>query len=105
MQVNMLLIGGNLCRDPEVKFLADDKQITSFSLAVNKKIKGEERVSFFDVTCFGKTAENCAQYLKKGSGVLIEGEIQQDKWETDGQKRSKVKIIAKKVHFVSRKTD
>ena len=102
---NQVVLMGNLTRDPERKETASGTVIVNLSLAVNRRIKRgdtwEEEANFFDVVVFGKTAENCVKYLVKGRPVLIDGELQQDRWETkDGKKRSKVKIVARLVQFL-----
>jgi single-strand DNA-binding protein len=105
VNINSVVITGNLTRDPES--IADGK-VASFGLAVNgREKKGdtwEDRADFFDVTCFGKTAENVLKYLNKGSAVAIDGRLRQDRWTTDsGDNRSKVKVIAQTVQFLGSK--
>lgn len=101
-----VVVVGNLVRDPELKFTPFGTHICEFGIAVNEKRKdnaGEkhEEVSYFDVTCFGKTAEVAGQYLVKGKPVALEGKLQQQRWENkDGQKRSKVVIIVNRLHFL-----
>jgi single-strand DNA-binding protein len=103
---NRVIVAGNLVRDPETRFLPSGTAVTSFSLAVNRRYKSKttnevkEEVSFFDIVVFGKTGENCAEYLSKGRPVLVEGRLRQRSWETDGQKRSKVEILADIVQFL-----
>ena len=84
---------GRLTRDPESVETKSDVTLVKFGLAVNRYSNGEEAVSFFDVTSFGKTAEFINTYLRKGSRVALDGRLEQDRWEKDGQKRSKVQII------------
>lgn len=60
---------------------------------------------FIDVTVWGKSAENSSQYLKKGSAALVEGRLKLDSWEKDGQKRSKLKVVANKVQFLGGKPE
>jgi single-strand DNA-binding protein len=101
---------GRLTKNPEVRFLPSGMQVTSFSVAINRKFKdknGEwkEEVSFFDVETFGKLAERVAQ-LNKGYQILIEGELRQDKWESPaGEKRSKVKIVANRIALIGKPAD
>jgi len=108
--LNKLLIIGNLTKDPEQR-QAGSHTIAQFSIAVNRRSKGQdgqakEDVSFFDCEAWNKTGELVMQYLKKGRSVLVEGRIQQDRWESqEGQKRSKVKIVADNVQFLSPKTE
>ncbi|MEK6814087.1 MAG: single-stranded DNA-binding protein [Nitrospirota bacterium] len=103
---NKVILMGNLTRDPEVRFTPQGTPVANFSVAVNRKYKQgdelKEEVGFFDVVVFGKQAENCGQYLAKGRSVLVEGRLQQRRWETDdGQKRSKVEVVAQSVQFLS----
>jgi single-strand DNA-binding protein len=101
---------GRLTKNPEVRFLPSGMQVTSFSVAINRKFKdksGEwkEEVSFFDVETFGKLAERVAQ-LNKGYQILVEGELRQDKWESPaGEKRSKVKIVANRIALLGKPAD
>ncbi len=96
---------GRLTRDPELRYTPNGTAVSNISLAVNRRWKGDdqtkEEVSFFDIVVFGKQAENCSEYLEKGRQVLIEGRLQQRRWETDdGQKRSKVEVVASNVQFL-----
>ncbi len=83
---NRVILAGNLVRDPETRFLPSGVAVTSFSIAVNRRYKSnnevKEEVSFFDISVFGKTGENCAEYLSKGRPVLVEGRLRQRSWET-----------------------
>ena len=77
----------------------------NFSIAVNRRYKVDEQwkeeTDFFDIVVFGKQAENCSEYLRKGRPVLVDGRLQQRRWETDeGQKRSKVEVVAMSVQFL-----
>lgn len=106
MQFNKIMIAGNLTRDPEMKYLPSGKNVTNFSIAVKDSYKkGDEfveNVSYLDIVVFARQAENCNEYLSKGSPVFIEGKLQQRRWEAkDGSKRSKVEIIANNVQFLS----
>lgn len=96
-----VIIRGRLTRDPETRFLPSGVALISFSIAVNRRYKvnneAKEEVSFFDISVFGKTAENCAEYLSKGRPVLVEGRLRQRSWETDGVKRSKIEVVADNV--------
>lgn len=106
---NQCNLGGRLTRDPEVKFLAGDRSVTSFGLAINHRYKtkdGESKddTTFVDVVAWGKTGELVAQYLKKGSGCLLTGRLKLDQWEDkDGQKRSKLTVVAESVQFTDSK--
>src|SRR5699024_1581580 len=90
---------GNVTRDPELRFTPGGMSIASFGVAWNRrKQDGEDEVSFFDVTCFRDLADNVAESIHKGTRVIIYGALSQRSWETsDGDKRSKVEIIADEV--------
>jgi len=96
---------GNLVRDPEMKTVGENA-VVNFTLATNRKFKknGEivEKTTFVDVEAWGKTADICAQYLTKGKSCLVNGRLDMDSWEKDGQKRSKLKIVAEQVQFLDR---
>jgi len=102
--VNHVIIIGRLTRDIVLKYTNGGMAIGSFSIAVNRRTKkGEqwvEEASFFDVSLFGKSAEGLAQYLTKGKQVAVEGELRQDRWQQDGQPRSKVYISANNVQLL-----
>jgi single-strand DNA-binding protein len=88
-----------------MKYLANGTPLCEFGIAVNERWTEDgdkkERVSYFDVTAFGKTAEVAAQYLTKGKPVALEGKLQQNRWETEsGDKRSKIQIIVNRIHFL-----
>lgn len=106
--INIVIVKGNLTKDPELRYTPSGTPITSFSIASNRKWKSgeeaKEEVSFFEVVVFGRSGENVAQYVHKGSPVLVHGRLQQQRWETDdGSKRSKVQIVAEWVEFLGSK--
>jgi len=92
---NRVILIGNVVRDLELKHIGSGTAVCELGLAVNrpKTKEGVEKCDFFDCTLWGRTAEVACEYLKKGSSVLIEGRLQLDTWEKDGQKRSKVKVV------------
>jgi single-strand DNA-binding protein len=104
--INKVMLAGNLTRDPEVRKLNGDKSVANFGLAINRKFKGgdgemKEEVTFVDVEAWGRTAELVGQYLTKGRGAFIEGRLKLDSWDDkDGQKRSKLKVVADSVQFL-----
>jgi len=109
---NHVGIIGRLTRDAEIKYTANGTAVCNFSIACNKSIppknegdKWENEVSYFDITLWGKKAEGKAKYLTKGEQVLVEGELKQDRWEQDGQARSKVKITAVNIQLLGGKED
>lgn len=106
MYLNKVLLIGNLTRDPELKSLPSGVQVTSLGLATNRVWKDregqkKEDTEYHNVVIFGRQAETTAQYLKKGSSVLIEGRLQTRSWESDGQKKYRTEIIADRVQFGS----
>ena len=109
MSLNSVNIMGNLTRDPELKNIPSGKSVCSLSIANNRiYTKNNERVtevSYFDVEVWGVVAENCAKYLKKGSGVIVEGRLKQDRWEKDGKTQSRVRITANSVHFMPKRNE
>ncbi len=102
--INIIAMTGRLTRDPELKYTAGGTAILSFSLAVNYSKKQDDRwveeTSFFDCNYFGKAAEAVKQYIPKGQMVAIEGELRQERWEKDGQARSKVVINVANLRLV-----
>ena len=102
---NKVILMGNLTRDPELRYTPNGTAVATLSLAVNRRYKvndeTREETDFFDIVVFGKQAENCSEYLQKGRPVLVDGRLQQRRWETDeGQKRSKVEVVAFTVQFL-----
>jgi len=98
---NKVILVGNITRTPELRQIPSGISVTDITLAVNDRRKsatGEwiEEVSFVDVTLWGRWAENVCQYTSKGSPLLVEGRLKQDTWESDGQKRSKLKVIGER---------
>lgn len=104
MYLNKVMVYGNLTRDPEMKALPSGLKVTAMSIATNstwsdKDGKKQEAVEYHNVVVFGKTAENCAKYLTKGSGAYIEGRLQTRSWEKDGVKQYRTEIVAETVQF------
>jgi len=104
---NRVTLAGNLTRDPDVKFLPNDKAVAGFGLAINRKFKGpdgsaKEETTFVDVEAWGRTAELVGQYLTKGQPCFIEGRLRLDSWDDKktGEKRSKLKVVADSVQFL-----
>jgi single-strand DNA-binding protein len=105
--VNVVVLVGNLTRDPELRAMPSGSSVCRLGLAVNERTKdpttGEwgERPNYFDIDVFGGMGENCAQYLTKGRQVAVEGRLRWRSWETqDGQKRSAVSVVANNVQFI-----
>jgi single-strand DNA-binding protein len=103
---NRVLLIGNLTRDPELRYIPSGTAVANFGLATNRVYttqdgERKEEVCFVDIVTWAKTAENCANYLSKGSPIFIEGRLQYDSWETeDGQKRSRLRVVADRVQFL-----
>jgi single-strand DNA-binding protein len=102
---NKVILIGNLTKDPEVRFTPSGTPVANFRIAVNHRYKqgGETKddVCYIDIVVFGKQAESCGQFLNKGDGVIVDGRLQERRWETDdGQKRSKYEIVAQQVRFL-----
>jgi single-strand DNA-binding protein len=99
--INHVVLVGRLTRDAELKYTPGGLAVCNLGLAVNRRVKQGDQwadeANFFDVTLFGKLGESIKQYLVKGKQVAIEGELRQDRWEKDGQKHSKVFIVANNV--------
>jgi single-strand DNA-binding protein len=103
--LNKVMLIGNLTRDPEVKYTPKGTAVCDLGLALNDSYKAQdgtikETVTYVDVEVWGRTAENCKQYLTKGRSVFIEGQLRLDQWEQEGQKRSKMKVRALTVQFL-----
>lgn len=106
--LNSVLLEGNLCRDPELRYTPKGTPVCTLVVASNRsyKIEGErhDEVSFIDTTAWGKLAAVCAEHLTKGRGVRVVGRLQQDRWEdADGNSRAKVRIVAEHVEFQPRR--
>jgi single-strand DNA-binding protein len=103
--LNQVTLMGNLTRDPELRQTPTGQNVTSFSLALNRSYKdasGEwkEVTDYIDIVCWGPLAERVAQYLSKGRRCLVQGRLQSRSWEQEGQKRSKVEVLANDVTFL-----
>jgi single-strand DNA-binding protein len=105
--VNVVVLVGNLTRDPELRAMPSGTSVCRLGLAVNERTKdpatGEwgERPNYFDIDVFGAQGENCAKYLTKGRQVAVEGRLRWRSWETqEGQKRSAVSVVANSVQFI-----
>ena len=101
---NVVTLVGNITRDPELRFTNTGQATSTFGLAVNRRWQNrqtqewEEATSFFDVVCWREMAENAAESLAKGARVIVTGRLDQRSWETpDGDKRSKVEVVADEI--------
>ena len=111
--INKVMLIGNLTRDPELRYTPQGVAVCEFALALNRsyvnKQSGEKReeVVFVDITVWGRRAEVCAEYLKKGRQTFIEGRLSQSRWEDErtGQKRSKTFVTAENVQFLGSRSN
>lgn len=109
--LNKVFLLGNLTRDPELRYTAQGTAVANFSIAVNRSYKASDgefkkEVNFFKIVVWGKTGENCSNYLSKGRPVLVEGRLQNRSYETqDGQKRNTTEIVADNVQFLGTRGD
>ncbi len=103
--LTQVILDGNLTADPETKRTPSDKTLTRFRIASNHEWggkNGKKQVSYFSVECWERLGENCAEYLKKGSRVTIQGELREDRWQDqEGKHHSRIKIVAYSVRFDS----
>lgn len=106
--INKIILAGHLTRDPELRYSPKVTAIGSVGIAITDRYKSgeewKEETTFVDVDVFGKQAENMAQYLKKGAAVMFEGKLKLDQWDDKqtGQKRTKLKVVADRVHFIGK---
>ncbi len=103
--VNNVILMGNLTRDPELRQTPNGKSVTNFSLALNSAYRDannewQEVTDFVDIVCWGPLAERVSQYMSKGRRCLVQGRLQSRNWEQDGQKRTKVEVMASDVTFL-----
>jgi single-strand DNA-binding protein len=102
---NRVILLGNLTRDPELRYIPSGMAVTDLGLAVNDRRKNQngewvDETTFVDVTLWGRQAEVASEYLTKGSPLLVEGRLKLDKWEKDGQKHSKLRVVGEKMQLL-----
>lgn len=110
--LNKVMLMGNLTRDPEVKYSPKGTAVANLDIALNSSYKDSggnkvEEVTYVNCTAFGKTAEQCGQYLAKGRSVFIEGRLKMDSWDdkATGQKRTKLGVVVENVQFLGGKQE
>ncbi len=106
---NKIILIGNLTKDPELRYTPQGTPVTTFRIAVNTKYNkqsddAKQETLFIDSVVFGKQAEPCSKYLNKGSSVLVEGRLQERRWESNGQQKSKFEVVAQSVKFLGKKS-
>ena len=107
---NSVVLMGHLARDPELRYTPQGSAVCDFAIGMNRRFKRKDsdelvdEVTFVEITAWNRTAEICAEYLKKGRLVLVCGFLKQDRWEDteSGAKRSKVKVVAQEVRFIGK---
>jgi single-strand DNA-binding protein len=104
VDLNHVVLIGRLTRDAELKYTAGGQAVCKFSIAVNRRKKNgdqwEDEANFFDIVVWGRQGESLTQYLLKGKMVGVDGELRQDRWQQDGQNRSKVEVIANNLQLL-----
>lgn len=104
MNVNLAIVVGNITRDPELKTTPNGHNVCAFSVATNKtwfdkQNQKQSQVEYHNVVVWGKAAENVAKYMRKGSQIYVEGELQTRSWDRDGVKHYRTEINARKIQF------
>ena len=104
-QLNKVLLIGNLTRDPEVRYTPKGSAVADIGLATNRSWRTEtgeekEEVCYVNVVVWGKQAEAAGKYLKKGRPVFVEGRLQFESWEKNGEKRSSLKVLCERLQFL-----
>ncbi len=108
-ELNSVLIAGNLTKDPVIRQTRNGTPVANFSIASNRKFRNgdnqwQEDVCYVGIVAWNKLAESCADKLRKGSAVLVEGELQSRTWQTDdGSTRSTVEIKARRIQFLNKR--
>jgi single-strand DNA-binding protein len=108
---NRVILMGNLTRDPQLKYLPNNTAVCEFGLAINRRWRDKdgnqkEDTCFVDISAFARTAETINQYMTKGKPILVEGRLKFDSWTgQDGQKRSKLSVVAENFQFVGARGD
>lgn len=104
---NKVILIGNLTKDPELRYTPQGTPVCTIRIASTTKYKSgdsmKDETLFIDVVVWGKQGETVAKHLAKGSNVLAEGRLQERRWESDGQQRSKFEVVAQTVRFLSSK--
>lgn len=107
--LNSVSLVGRLTRDAELSYLQSGTAVAAMSVAVNRSRKDGDQwiseVNYFDVSYFGKPAESLKQYLTKGKQIAVQGSLKQDRWEKDGQKFSKIRIMANTIELLGGRAD
>lgn len=97
--INSVVLSGRITRDASNRVLSTGTAVSEFGFAINRRFKDREDTCFIDVKVWGKMAESIGQYLNKGKYIIIKGRLELETWETDGQKRSKIVVVAEDIAF------
>lgn len=105
--LNRVFLIGNLTRDPEIRYIPSGKAVADLNLAINRKYKttsGEfkEETCYVGVVVWDRQAETAGEYLKKGSSIMVEGSLRYEQWETNGEKKSRLRVNADRIQFLDR---
>ena len=105
---NRVILMGRVTRDIELKYLQSGMAVTEVGMAMNHRYNNQsgdwvEEPLYVDVTLWGRTAEIASEYLAKGEPVFIEGRLKYDTWETDGQKRSKLRVVGERLQLIGQR--
>lgn len=109
--LNRVLLIGNLTRDPELRYISSGTAVAEFGVAMNRRFKRQdgtlqEEATFVEVAAWGSQGEFVHKYFSKGKSIFVEGRLKFDQWTTpEGQKRSKLSVVAESVQFVEPKQD
>lgn len=99
MSINITIIEGNATRDAELRTTQSGKKVLTFGIANNQRFGDTEKTNFVDCSLWGDRAEKLAPYIKKGTGLFLQGSLDYREWERDGQKRSKLELHVDKLSF------
>ena len=109
--LNKVFLLGNLTREPDLRGFPNGQSVCDLRIAVSRRFisngQEQEETCFVDVVVWGKQANNCRQYLSKGSQVMVEGRLQLDTWEdrNTGTQRSRLRVVAENIQFMNRRRD
>lgn len=103
--LNKVMLIGNLTKDPEVRYTSTGTAVADLRMAVTRRFKtasgqDQEETCFVSVTVWGRQAETSGEYLRKGSSAFVEGRLKMDEWEKEGQKFSRLVVVAERVQFL-----
>ena len=105
--LNRVFLIGNLTRDPEIRYIPSGKAVADLNMAINRKYRttsGEfkEETCYVNVVAWERQAETAGEYLKKGSAIMVEGSLRYEQWETNGEKKSRLRVNADRIQFLDR---